>query len=134
MKFLFARIVPEHGDLLRSPTSSAAAIGTIGNSLRGRRGSLVNMLNSLRLLLLAVGAGEALAWPPMAWRRSEPAQAHPPGWVGAAAKRGGGAEAALRMRDRRLSAVKTHVYLECMWWVGMFAVPVVVVSVARHGC
>ena len=40
------------------------------------------MLNSLRLLLLAVGAGEALALPPRAWRRSEPAQAASPAWAG----------------------------------------------------
>ena len=87
MKILFARIVSEHGDLLPSPTSPAAAIGTIGNSLRGRRGSIVDMLNSLRLLLLAVGAGEALALPPRAWRRSESALARPPGRAGGVGSR-----------------------------------------------
>ena len=45
------------------------------------------MLNSLLLLLLAVGAGEALVLPPMAWRRSKPALARPPGRAGGVGSR-----------------------------------------------
>jgi hypothetical protein len=94
MKIFFARSVSEHGDLLPSRTSSAETIGTIDNALRGRRGILVDMLNSVLPLLVVAGAGEAPPWPPWAWRSREPAPGRPAGRAGAAHKRRARAEAA----------------------------------------
>jgi hypothetical protein len=93
-KSCVAGIISKHCGTLRCATNSAATIGACIPALRGRRGMFADMLNSLLLLLLAIGLGEALALPRWASRSGEPAPGRPAGWAGGVASRSRLAEAA----------------------------------------